>query len=1038
MAKGDEITTKFKVDISDLKKGITDATNQIKLADATFKAATAGMDDWTKSTEGLKAKLAQLDSTLSAQKSKLEKYTEQLKRQENAYEENGKRIATLKAQLADLAEQGVSKSSTEYKKLENALASCEKEQENNEKSINKLKISVIEQQGAINKTSADIGKYETALDSLDSEMQNADSSTDELNKSMKETKGAEEDASDGFTVMKGALANLVSAGIQKAIEGLKNLVTSSYEAWQSYDEGADTIIAATGATGEAADKLMGVYENVAKNVRGSFEDIGTAVGEVNTRFGSTGGELQTLSEKFLKFADINGLDVKTAIDNTQSALAAFGLGAEDAGNLMDVLNKAGQDTGVSLDTLTQQLVSNAPALQEMGLSASDSAFFIANLSKNGVDASSVMSGMKKALANAAAEGKPMSQAMAEIEDSIKNASSSTDAITIATELFGAKAGPAIATAVRDGKLSFEEFGTTLTDFQGNVETTYDAMQDGPDKVALAMQNLKLEAAKVFDAFSQEHGPQIEEMVNNFTENILPKLSEIVSAILDGVSWFIDNLPTLIGLLGSAAAGLAAYFAYTTATTVMKEGWMALEIVQKAVTAAQWLMNAAMNANPIGIIIGLITALVAAFVYFWNTSEDFRQFWIDLWENIKEAVSKAWEAITKWFSEAWEGIKKIWGKVGDWFKEKWNNIKDAFKDTKKWFGDKFTEAKNAMENAFSKAKEWASNTWTNIKDGFSKADSWMGDKFGSAWEAVKLPWKAAVDWFKTIWENIKLVFSVVKDVLSGNFDGALEGIKQIWKNIGDWFKNRWEDIKNVFKPVIDWFKEKFTAAKDAITNAWSSITNWFSEKWNGIKETFANVKTWFSDKFSSALSAIKEKFSPITKWFSSIWDGIKKIFNGVGDWFGKTFDKVKSAIKAPLNAVIRAINKVIGALNKLQIDIPDWVPGVGGKKFGFNIDTIPLLAKGGVLKRGQMGLLEGDGAEAVVPLERNKQWIKAVANDLLNELSQIGINSGGNNNLTNNKDYNFTQIINAPKQPSRIELYRQTRNLLAYANATGGE
>ena len=104
----------------------------------------------------------------------------------------------------------------------------------------------------------------------------------------------------------------------------------------------------------------------------------------------------------------------------------------------------------------------------------------------------------------------------------------------------------------------------------------------------------------------------------------------------------------------------------------------------------------------------------------------------------------------------------------------------------------------------------------------------------------------------------------------------------------------------------------------------------------------------------------------------------------------------------------------------------------------NIDTIPLLAKGGVLKRGQMGLLEGDGAEAVVPLERNKQWIKAVANDLLNELSQIGINSGGNNNLTNNKDYNFTQIINAPKQPSRIELYRQTRNLLAYANATGGE
>ena len=102
MAKGDEITTKFKVDISDLKKGITDATNQIKLADATFKAATAGMDDWTKSTEGLKAKLSQLDSTLSAQKSKLENYIEQLKRQENAYDENGKPlIITYKSAIYD-------------------------------------------------------------------------------------------------------------------------------------------------------------------------------------------------------------------------------------------------------------------------------------------------------------------------------------------------------------------------------------------------------------------------------------------------------------------------------------------------------------------------------------------------------------------------------------------------------------------------------------------------------------------------------------------------------------------------------------------------------------------------------------------------------------------------------------------------------------------------------------------------------------------------------------------------------------------------
>ena len=84
------------------------------------------------------------------------------------------------------------------------------------------------------------------------------------------------------------------------------------------------------------------------------------------------------------------------------------------------------------------------------------------------------------------------------------------------------------------------------------------------------------------------------------------------------------------------------------------------------------------------------------------------------------------------------------------------------------------------------------------------------------------------------------------------------------------------------------------------------------------------------------------------------------------------------------------------------------------------------------------LSEGSGAEAVVPLERNKAWINAVTNEMIEQLKTKGILAGSSSNVSNAKDYNFTQIINAPKQPSRIELYRQTRNLLAYANATGGE
>ena len=1022
----EEFTARFKVDISDLKKNISEANKQIKLANATFKAETAGMGQWSKDADGLSKKLEQLKNVLANQKTILSSYQSQLEKQQAAYDENGKRAEQLKAKLQELASQGVAKTDEEYKKYQAALKAVVKEQQNNGKACEDLKLEILEQQAAVNKTESDIKHYTSSLDKLEAEqkaaaeaakkqktayesvqstiekqestlealkkeyanlvlsqgkgsdaaqklaseidnlsselqenkakLNEADKAADELDKTLVDVGDDAGKAEGGFTVMKGALANLVAQGISLAVEGLKNLASATYEAWKAYDDGADTVIAATGAVGESADELIGVYKNVATSVKGNFNDIGTAVGEVNTRFGLTGTELEKVSGKFLKFAEVNGVDVKTSIDNVQSAMAAFGLGAEHTSDMLDVLNKAGQDTGVSVDTLAASMVTNAPALQEMGFNASDAAMFLANLSKNGVDASSVMGGMKKALANAAAEGKPMSEAMSDIEKSIKNASSSTEAITIATELFGSKAGAAIATAVRDGKLSFEEFGTSLTDFQGNIETTYDSMQDGPDRIALAMQNLRVKAAEVFDEFLQKHGPQIESMVQNFTENILPKVMNVVSKIMDGVSWFISNLPILTGLLGSAAAGLAAYFAYTTAITVMKNGWMALTVVQKAVTAAQWLMNAAMNANPIGIVIGLIVALVAAFVTLWKKSEKFRQFWIDLWDKIVNAVKPVVENIVKWFSETWDSIKKTWSVVVSWFSEKWEGIKQVFSDVKTWFSE----------------------------------------KFGSAWKAIQ----------------------------------------DAWKSIVTWFSEKWTGIKNVYNEVKTWFSEKFGGAWTAIKDAWKSAVSWFSEKYEGIKNVFKGVGTWFGDKFGEAWTAIKNKFKGWGAYWSGLWDEVKNKFSSLGT---KISDAIGGAVKSGINSVIglieRTINKAIGLINGAIGLINKILPGnpVGS----VSTVSLPRLAQGGVLKRGQVGLLEGSGAEAVVPLERNKQWIKAVAADMANELKSVGVIGNGAKSISNNREMNFTQIINAPKQPSRIELYRQTRNLLAYANAQGG-
>ena len=154
----ENVTTRFKVDISDLKAGITEANKQMRLANAEFNKASSGMENWAKSSTGITAKLKQLDSVLAAQKSKVQAYNEQLTRQKQAYAENGSRADQLRAKLQELADNGVSKTSEEYKKYQSELTKCEKEQIANQKAIDDLNVTILNQEAAVNKTEKEMAQ----------------------------------------------------------------------------------------------------------------------------------------------------------------------------------------------------------------------------------------------------------------------------------------------------------------------------------------------------------------------------------------------------------------------------------------------------------------------------------------------------------------------------------------------------------------------------------------------------------------------------------------------------------------------------------------------------------------------------------------------------------------------------------------------------------------------------------------------------------------------------------------------------------------
>ena len=155
MGNDTSITTKFKVDISDLKKGITDANKNIKLANAQFRSATAGMDDWQKSSDGLGAKLKQLQSILQSESGKLKSYKEQLNKVQEAESENARRVEEAKKAYQEIVNQ-YGANSNEAKKYAKALNDCEKEQKANAEAGEKLQITILNQTATVKKLSKEL------------------------------------------------------------------------------------------------------------------------------------------------------------------------------------------------------------------------------------------------------------------------------------------------------------------------------------------------------------------------------------------------------------------------------------------------------------------------------------------------------------------------------------------------------------------------------------------------------------------------------------------------------------------------------------------------------------------------------------------------------------------------------------------------------------------------------------------------------------------------------------------------------------------
>ena len=432
--------------------------------------------------------------------------------------------------------------------------------------------------------------------------------------------------------------------------------TASLAAWGQVDEGLDIVIQKTGATGDALSSMQDSVKNIANTIPTSFATAGEAVGEVNTRFGLTGDALEDLSTKFIKFADLNGTDVTSSVDSAQKALSAFGLTADDAGLYLDTLTKVGQNTGISVDTLSSGLTKNATAFQEMGLSIDQAAVLMGQIEMSGADTNAVLGGLSKALKNASKDGVSMDKALADLENSIKNGASDAEGLAAAYELFG-KSGDQVFNALKSGSLSFQDLSKSALDAGGTVEDTFTAMQDPADQWQVVLNNLM--------ELGYEIGEAIMPAIQKAVDAVIPVIQQLV-AWWEGLGEDMQGFIVTAGLVVAAIGPIISVVG--TVIGVIGSVTSAIGAVTGVISTVVGVLG-----GPLTIAIG---AAIALGVALWQNWDTVKQKASELYENVKTKFDAVKEAISTAINGAKEAVKSAIEKIKGFFnfEFKWPKLK----------------------------------------------------------------------------------------------------------------------------------------------------------------------------------------------------------------------------------------------------------------------------------------------------------------------------------------------------------------------------
>lgn len=714
--------------------------------------------------------------------------------------------------------------------------------------------------------------------------------------------------------------NISSAGqkMLPATAAVTGLGTAAVTTAASFESSMSQVQATMGITKDSMSTVngesvntMNALSNLAKEMGSKTAFSASECAEALNYLALAGYNTQEMTDTLptvLNLAAAGGLDLASASDMVTDAMSALGLGVSDAETMVDQMSKTASTTNTSVAQLGEGILTIGATAKSVKGGTAELNTALGILANNGIKGAEGGTHLRNIILSLQNPTDKAADAMktlgVDVYDSQGNMRSMNDILGDLNKsmdgMTSEEKANIISTIFNKTDLSsvnalLANTGDTWDDLQQSITNSGGAAQQMADT---QLDNLQGQLTILKSA--------LEGLAISFGELLMPAIKSIVTAVQgfvdklnsmdEGTKKVIVTIALIVAAIGPVLIVIGKVIsAVGTIMTIVPKIAGVINTVKTAFMA----LNTTMLANPIFLIIAAIAALVAAFIYLWNNCDGFRQFWIDLWENVKQVAITVWNAIKTFFSQVWEAIKTIFSTVFEVIKTLvttyFNLYKTIIETVINVIKTVITTVWNAIKGVFTtvfNVIKTIVTTYFNIyKTIIQTVLTVIQTVITTVWNTIKTVvttvMNAIKTVFTTIWNAIKTIIGAVvsgiKALITGDFQGVKNAITTIMNTIKSTISTIWNTIKSTISTVLGAIKNAVTSVFSGIVNA---IKNAMSNVLNAVKNGFSNVKNHITGLASQAVTWGKDLVMGIV-------NGIKSCIGAVGDAVKSVADKIKS-------------------------------------------------------------------------------------------------------------------------------------------------